>query len=312
MLKTNLLVLALATIAVSRPADDDETSSVTDDEMGPAAFMWPTDRVWSGDMDNKSPCGSSAGAGNRTEFPLTGGALALVGQDDYYNAKISISYSEDPTSNDDFSTLIEEQSIADLNPGHTCIDTGDLTGSASAGGKATFQIIYKADWDAPHNQTFYACADVVFVDESDFDFAIPCFNATEPGQDDKAAGATVNPTSTATWRVEDGDDDDDDSSDSSTTAGSSSSTSTHGSTKLDTSESSGSKKLGGGAIAGIVVGSVAGVGLILAGAFLLWRRRQQKARTERIARMENSARNHEFATNKNSTSQNSVQLQDMP
>ncbi|KAH7122162.1 hypothetical protein B0J13DRAFT_648377 [Dactylonectria estremocensis] len=311
MLKTNLLVLALATIAVSRPADDDETSSVTDDEMGPAAFMWPSDRVWSGDMDNKSPCGSSASAGNRTEFPLTGGALSLVGQDDYYNAKISISYSEDPTSNDDFTTLIEEQSIADLNPGHTCIDTGDLTGSASAGGKATFQIIYKADWDAPHNQTFYACADVVFVDESDFDVTIPCFNATEPGQDDKAAGATVNPTSTATWRAED-DDDSSDSSDSSSTASSSKSTSTHGSTKLDTSEDSGSKKLGGGAIAGIVVGSVAGVGLILAGAFLLWRRRQQKARTERIARMENSARSHEFATNKNSTSQNSVQLQDMP
>jgi hypothetical protein len=70
MLK-NLLVLALATVAVSRPADDDETSSVTDDEMGPAAFMWPTDRVWSGDMDNKGPCGSSASAGNRTEFPLS-------------------------------------------------------------------------------------------------------------------------------------------------------------------------------------------------------------------------------------------------
>ncbi|KAF7551921.1 hypothetical protein G7Z17_g4667 [Cylindrodendrum hubeiense] len=310
MLK-NLLVLALATVVVSRPADDDETSSVTDDEMGPAAFMWPPDRVWSGDMDNRAPCGSksSASNSNRTEFPLTGGALSLVAQDDYYNAKISISYSEDPTSNDDFTTLIEEQSIADLNPGHTCVDTGDLSGSASSGGKATFQIIYKADWDAPHNQTFYACADVTFVTESAFDFTIPCFNATEPGQDDKAAGATADASATATWKA---DDDDDDSDSASSTKGSSSSTSTHGSTKLEDT-GSGSKKLGGGAIAGIVVGSVAGVGLILVGAFLLWRRRQQKQRTERIARMENSARDHEFATNKNSTSShNSVQLRDMP
>lgn len=40
------------------------------DEMGPAAFMWPKDRVWSAAMDNTAPCGSVAGAGNRTEYPL--------------------------------------------------------------------------------------------------------------------------------------------------------------------------------------------------------------------------------------------------
>jgi hypothetical protein len=46
------------------------TAISADDEMGPAAFMWPEDRVWSGAMDNTAPCGSVATAGNRTEFPL--------------------------------------------------------------------------------------------------------------------------------------------------------------------------------------------------------------------------------------------------
>ena len=39
--------------------------------MGPAAFMWPTDRPWSADTDNIAPCGSSSGAGPRTEFPMS-------------------------------------------------------------------------------------------------------------------------------------------------------------------------------------------------------------------------------------------------
>lgn len=40
------------------------------DEMGPAAFMWPADRVWSAAMDNTAPCGSVANPGNRSEFPM--------------------------------------------------------------------------------------------------------------------------------------------------------------------------------------------------------------------------------------------------
>lgn len=42
----------------------------THNDMGPAAFMWPPDRVWSAAADNHAPCGSVAGVGNRTEFPL--------------------------------------------------------------------------------------------------------------------------------------------------------------------------------------------------------------------------------------------------
>ncbi|KAF9777093.1 hypothetical protein IL306_004640 [Fusarium sp. DS 682] len=273
MLK-NLLLLTLASFAFSQ--DDIPTdATVKDEDMGPAAFMWPPDRVWSGDMDNKAPCGSRASAGNRTDFPMTGGAVSLVGQDDYYNAKISISYSSDPTSNDDFETLIQEKSIADLDPGHTCVQVPDAPSKVSAGDNATLQIIYRADWDAPHNQTFYACADITFVTKSEFKFEIPCFNATEPGDDDKAAGATVGPSPTATHPAKSSE-----SSDASEAE----------------SKSSGSKKLSGGAIAGIVIGSIAGV-VLIAGAILFFvRRRQQAKRNSRIARMEDNARKHQLAT----------------
>jgi hypothetical protein len=41
------------------------------DSMGPAGLMWPPDRAWSEQTDNTPPCGSAAGVGDRTEFPLS-------------------------------------------------------------------------------------------------------------------------------------------------------------------------------------------------------------------------------------------------
>lgn len=38
--------------------------------MGPVAFLWPSDRVWSAAYDNIGPCGSNSSVTNRTEFPL--------------------------------------------------------------------------------------------------------------------------------------------------------------------------------------------------------------------------------------------------
>jgi hypothetical protein len=43
--------------------------------MGPAAFIWPPDRPWSADVDNIAPCGSSAGVGNRTKYPVLSATL---------------------------------------------------------------------------------------------------------------------------------------------------------------------------------------------------------------------------------------------
>ncbi|TKW49548.1 hypothetical protein CTA1_5573 [Colletotrichum tanaceti] len=280
---TSSVIKALVALGLTSAACAQHTKQ--DDEMGPAAFMWPADRVWSGDMDNQEPCGSRAGVGNRTRFPLVGGKIALVAQDDYYNTKISISYNNDPTDNSDFTTLIEERSVADLNPGHTCVDIPDPPSSVAAGGNATLQIIYRADWDAPHNQTFYACSDITYVDAATFNTRIPCFNATEPGEDDMAASATASPSPST--------------SNSASNSGGSSSSSGNG--------------LSGGAIAGIVIGAVAGVGLLVGAALFFYRRSQQKKRNSRLARMEENARNSEHWTaGKNSSSQNSVQLNNLP
>lgn len=59
--KSILTALALS-VAVASAADYED--------MGPAAFMWPPDRVWSAAADNTAPCGSVASPGNRTDFPM--------------------------------------------------------------------------------------------------------------------------------------------------------------------------------------------------------------------------------------------------
>ncbi|EXF76789.1 hypothetical protein CFIO01_05083 [Colletotrichum fioriniae PJ7] len=291
-LKT-FLALGLASVACAQHTKQD-------DEMGPAAFMWPADRVWSGDMDNQAPCGSKSGAANRTQFPLVGGKVALVAQDDYYNSKISISYKNvyfnsfslsrnliNPLPllpiTTDFTTIIEEQSVSDLNPGHTCVDVPNPPSSVAAGSNATLQIIYRADWDAPHNQTFYACADITYVEAANFNTRIPCFNATEPGEDDIAATASPSASST------------------------------NAASNSGSSGSSGSKKLSGGAIAGIVIGAVAGVGLLIGAALFFYRKSQQKKRNSRLARMEeNAKRSEHYNAGKDSTSQNSIKLNNLP
>jgi hypothetical protein len=60
------LVGVVSTCALVQAVGEDDD----DLTMGPAAFMWPSDRPWSADVDNIAPCGSSAGVGNRTNYPL--------------------------------------------------------------------------------------------------------------------------------------------------------------------------------------------------------------------------------------------------
>lgn len=230
--------------------------------MGPAAFMWPPDREWSANMDNTAPCGTSQGVGNRTDFPLTGGAVALVDQDEGYDVQLSISYQNDPQSNADFNVLIASSNLKELAEGHTCVSIANPPDTVSAGSNATLQIIYTADFDSPQNQTFYACADITYVLNSDFTTSIPCFNATIP--DDEASPTTTHGSSSATA--------------SSTSAATTSAAASGGS----------SKGISGGAIAGAVVGSIAGAAILGVAAFWLYRRHQRK---NRAAQIERSARN---------------------
>ncbi|KAM3468171.1 hypothetical protein MY5147_008200 [Beauveria neobassiana] len=252
---------------------------MTSETIGPAAFMWPPDRVWSADADNTAPCGSIAGVGNRTSFPLQSGKIALVAQDESYDLELAISYLPEPKTNSDFHNLISMEAFKDIKLGHTCVTLPDAAASVQAGTNATLQIKYIADFDKPENQTFYACSDITYVELSNFGESIPCFNATEP-TDSSKTGSGSGASSTA-------------SASSSPSAG-------------------GSKKSGlsGGAIAGIVIGSVAGVALIAAAALFIFRRKQQRLR---VLRQQNSERG-KWAANeqsRDSQSQGSVRMNNL-
>ncbi|TQV95624.1 hypothetical protein V2A60_000809 [Cordyceps javanica] len=276
-----LLTTLAATWALMASGAAAAKGPMTSETIGPAAFMWPPDRVWSADADNTAPCGSIAGVQNRTTFPLQNGKISLVAQDESYDLELSISYLEEPKSNSDFNKLIDMETFKDIKLGHTCVTLPNVPSSVKAGTNATLQIKYIADFDKPENQTFYACSDITYVELSDFKVSIPCFNATEPTPG---------------------------SNDGSSKTGSGGSSSS--STSTAAAGSSGKKSgLSGGAIAGIVIGSIAGVGLIAAAALVIFRRKQQRLR---VLRQQNSERG-KWATDpaRDSQSQGSVRMNNL-
>lgn len=160
--------------------------------------------------------------------------------------------------------------------GHTCVPIADAPSEVKAGSNATLQIKYTANFDKPENETFYACADITFVEWSKFDVQIPCFNATQPEPDSGKgkAGASATPTPTP-----------------------------------DSSKKGGKSGLSGGAIAGIVIGCVVGVALLAAAALLMYRRKQQR---DRISRQQNSARGVKWDEQpRDSNSNRSVRMQNL-
>ncbi|PYH90983.1 hypothetical protein BO71DRAFT_333240 [Aspergillus ellipticus CBS 707.79] len=219
-------------------------------DMGAAAFLWPPDRAWGAAIDTTAPCGSSAGIGNRTDFPLSNGVVALVLQTESYSMNLAISYDDDPTSNSDFTTIISGSRDPDVEPGHECYSVPNPPSNITSGANATLQLKYISDFDNDGNETYYACADISYVTLSSFTTSVPCFNVSEAD--------TTSSTSSS-------------SSSSSTTSSSSS--------------GSGGSGLSGGAIAGIVVGSVVSAALVAAAAFFLGRYLQKKSQQEHAVAM---------------------------
>lgn len=203
-------------------------------------------------------------------------------------------------SNDDFETLIDAEHFHELDPGHTFVPIEDAPSSVNAGDLATLQVKYISEFDTPNNQTFYACADIVFVEVENFDIKVPCFNATEPENEDGAG---------QDWDYHDDEDEKDDEDKEEPSASPSADPSNEDG---DDGEKSGGGKggLSGGAIAGIVVGVVAGLGLVGAGLFI-YRRKQQ--RLQRL-RQQNTSRGVEWsqqAAGKGSVSSSSVRMQNL-
>lgn len=169
--------------------------------------------------------------------------------------------------------------LRSLDPGHTCVRLPETKEGLANGTEATLQFMYQADWDSSRNQTFYACSDIVYVNAAEFNLEIACMNATEPGEDDKKwAAANGSGSSGSTG-----------SGSSSSSAGSGSGSSSPASGSVDSGSGSGGG-LGGRALAGTIVGSIAGVSVLAALGLLLYRRREQKQRALRLARMEENAK----------------------
>lgn len=207
--------------------------------------------------------------------------------------------------------LIDPDHFDEMDLGHTCVDVVDQPDSVAVGDVATFQVKYLANFDTPENQTFYACADVKFVAVADFNLkSIPCFNATgdadspydphdeldlDDDDDEEAAETTTSGGSQPSSSADDDDDNEDGNTDESTDGG-----------------SSGGGGLSGGAIAGIVVGALAGVALIAGAGFIVYRRKQ---RGINAARQQSTARGVKWENRDaqaGSVSSDSVRMQNLP
>ncbi|AOW05652.1 hypothetical protein B0I72DRAFT_141274 [Yarrowia lipolytica] len=178
MLLTSISALALASLTAAQGHGEQFAQS-----MGPVAFLWPQDRPWADDDDNTGPCGAGASAAihNRTNFPLTGGHIALVAKDEAWGIRVRISYQNNPTSEDDFEDIFTGNISAEADKGHACYQFPDIPNNVREGQNGTIQLEYNAI-DGTQNISHFVCADVYFVERNQFQntgFSAMCFNTTE-------------------------------------------------------------------------------------------------------------------------------------
>ncbi|KAF3770594.1 hypothetical protein M406DRAFT_66997 [Cryphonectria parasitica EP155] len=216
------LGLAMGTRAETHGEGDEGTI------MGPVAFLWPDDRNWTAAYDNTAQ-----------------GEVALSIADDAWRVAFYISFDNDPTSQSDFTEQIVSN-VTEIEPGHQCYKIDSLPSTVAAGSNATIQLEYWAHYEEENNgnnETFYACADVYFVEASDFSVQVPCFNVTAESFDSTVTATSSAATVTST-----------------------------------SSSSSGSSGLSKGAIAGIAVGTIVGsLAIVGAAAFMLFKKRKTGA-----------------------------------
>ncbi|PKS05594.1 hypothetical protein jhhlp_008112 [Lomentospora prolificans] len=267
MLVRTIALLAIISSPVLAHSEEDL------EHMGPLGMMWPPDRAWSEQKGRTAPCGSADGPGSRTDFPLSGGSLSLEQKEEAYDVEVSISFSENPATNEDFITIVPASHIRSLDMSHYCFDMPSLPSSAVAGLNATLQLRYTAEYIDPNhthkfkrhtaeNQTFYACSDITFVEPAVFTYTIPCFNVTA----DAHAGESGETGEEHEHSHENNE---------------TSSESTEGQSRA--SGSSGSSGLSKEAIAGVVIGCVVGVGIVASLGFYLYRRdRREKQVAQQI------------------------------
>lgn len=237
-------VVALASFSSAQ-----EHGGVFAQSMGPVAFLWPQDRPWADDNDNTGPCGAGASSAtsNRTNFPLTGGHIALVAKDEAWDLRVRISYQNNPTSEDDFEDIFHGNISAESDRGHACYTFPDIPSNVRDGSNGTIQLEYNAI-DGTQNISHYVCADVFFVERNKFQntgFSAMCFNTTD---------GEIAPDSTPTTQeVADG-----------AFTSSAASGSAAAATSASASAKSDEKKNGASGLNAVLSGAVAAAGIALA------------------------------------------------
>ncbi|GMF05618.1 unnamed protein product [Ambrosiozyma monospora] len=109
--------------------------------MGEIAMLYPEDREWSEEAETIAPCGTHSGVGNRTEFPLDDGFVALVAKSyDAWSVSLKITYDSDPGENSDFQEWASGNVTNEIDIGHTCFYMPDIPSSINSGDYATIQL----------------------------------------------------------------------------------------------------------------------------------------------------------------------------
>ncbi|CAK7200103.1 hypothetical protein SEUCBS139899_002792 [Sporothrix eucalyptigena] len=259
----------MAGVANAAHGDGDEGSI-----MGPVAFLWPENREWDAAHDNIGPCGSAEGVTNRTQYPLSHGSVALSIADEAYKVAFYIAFTNDPTSQTEFQEQVVNN-VTEIVPGHQCYKIDPIPSSIKAGSNATIQLQYWAVYEGENNnqnETFFACADITFVDDDDFTGSVPCFNVTASEFDSEGSSTTTTAGSAATATTT-----------STSTAAGAGQTTAASSSDSTSSDSTTTHKSGlsAGAKAGIAVGSIAGAAAIAALAIFMYARKRRTGYLER-------------------------------
>ena len=179
----------------------------------------------------------------------------------------------DPVESD-FADISGPGPVGNLDIGHSCLPVPDPPSDVTEGSNATFRLWYEASPEEEGGRTedYYACTDVIFVAVQAFTESIPCFNVTEE-EPRISTDPNVNVTLTSSGS---------ESSTSDSLTASEVASHVADATDVDEGMSRGLSKAG---IAGVVIGYVAVVALIIASIifFIRYRRANSEARRAKEA-----------------------------
>ncbi|WVQ94646.1 hypothetical protein IAU59_001726 [Kwoniella sp. CBS 9459] len=164
MIASAVLVSSMATLASAATLSTRQGATISQFETSPVEFTYPPPRSgYSPDTAATYPCGGAA-AGSRTDYPLTGGKLAL--DVDTLAANVNLMYANetDPDAFHDFSTFTN--SILDVSDGAWCGDAPNFTElGLEAGNDVTLLVIYQLYGNSSY---LYHCADLTLVDAGSY------------------------------------------------------------------------------------------------------------------------------------------------